>query len=82
MSKFFGVASYNQNQTIKGKVYNNLYWVSQIKVDKKQHRLGYFKDEVSAAMAYDTFVLENNLKNPLNFSLKDRTYKELENLKI
>ena len=83
-SEFFGVVLYNQKQTIKGKEYCYTYWVSQLKVDKKQYNLGYFKDEVLAAKTYDAFVIKNGLKNPLNFpnTARDRTYKELENLKI
>jgi group I intron endonuclease len=79
-SKFFGVVINYHKQTKKGKEYIYVYWISQLKVDKKQYHLGYFKDEISAAKAYDFFVIENNLKNPLNFP--EQSYKELENLKI
>jgi group I intron endonuclease len=83
-SKFFGVVIYHQKQTIKGKEYCYMYWVSKLKVDKKEYILGYFKDEVLAAKTYDAFVIKNGLKNPLNFpnTARDRTYKELENFKM
>ena len=35
--------------------------------NKKRKYLGYFKSEIDAAKAYDKYVIENNLPNPLNF---------------
>jgi len=66
-SKFFGVTLRNYKQIKKGKEYNYLYWMAQVRVDRKQYRIGYFKEELLAAKAYDSFILKNNLKNPLNF---------------
>lgn len=43
-------------------------WESFIRENKKQICIGRFKTEVDAALAYDKYVIEHNLPNPLNFS--------------
>lgn len=70
-SKYFGVSIHNHKSYKKGKEYFYIYYVSKLRVDKKYYCLGYFKNEVSAAEAYDIFVLNNNLKNPINFENKN-----------
>ena len=42
-------------------------WHSRIWLDKKQISIGYYKTEKEAALAYDNYIIENNLPNPLNF---------------
>jgi group I intron endonuclease len=66
-SQYFGVSIYHQKQTKKGIEYIYTYWKAQVRVDKKLHLLGYYKEEIDAAKAYDAFIVENNLNNPLNF---------------
>ena len=45
------------------------YWMVRINIGlKKRKTIGYFEDEEDAAMAYDRYVLDNNLSNPLNFN--------------
>lgn len=36
-------------------------WASKIRVNKKDIRLGYFIDELSAAIAFDQYIINNNL---------------------
>ncbi len=42
-------------------------WASAIKSDKKRAFLGYFKNEKTAAQAYDDYVIKHNLNRKLNF---------------
>lgn len=42
-------------------------WVSHINTGGLAIQLGYFKEEIKAAKAYDDYVRTNNLPNPLNF---------------
>lgn len=41
-------------------------WVTQIKVNNKKVHLGYFNTAVEGAIAYNNYVIENNLEHPLN----------------
>ena len=41
-------------------------WHAEITVNKKRHRLGRFTCAEDAAMAYDKFVVDNNLLHPTN----------------
>lgn len=66
-SLFYGVVIYNQTQRVGEKTYKNKYWKAQLRVDKTLYRLGYFKEEIEAAKKYDKYIIDNNLKNPLNF---------------
>ena len=44
------------------------YWRARIQINKKEIWIGkYFKVEKEAALAYDNYIIENNLPNPLNF---------------
>lgn len=45
---------------------------TSIRVNKKLIHLGSFSDEVSAAYAYDIYVIENNLQRKMNFSENQR----------
>lgn len=56
-SDFFGV-HYNKSRE---------RWVGSITLDGKYIQMGYFKNEVDAAKAYDLYILKNNLSNPINF---------------
>ncbi len=59
-SKFFGV--------IKRKKKNCIRWETGVRVLGKLNYIGIYNNEISAAKAYDKFIIENNLDNPLNFS--------------
>jgi group I intron endonuclease len=59
ISNYFGVT--------QKKIREYLCWYAQITIDKRQHYIGNFRTEVLAAKAYDKYVVENNLPNPLNF---------------
>jgi len=61
-SKYFSVSKMTDG--------NYTRWVSQMSVKGKRVRIGYFKTELDAAKAYDKYVIENNLPNPLNFPNK------------
>lgn len=56
-SDFFGVSYYTKR--------NN--WKVSIKYNNKTFFIGRFKNEIDAARAYDKYIIENNLPNPLNF---------------
>ncbi|MCA9735982.1 GIY-YIG nuclease family protein [candidate division KSB1 bacterium] len=58
-SKYYGVV------ISRVKIYK--YWVSKIVVNGKIAHIGNFKNEIDAALAYDEYIIKNNLPNPLNF---------------
>ena len=41
-------------------------WASSVQVEKKRKNLGYFNNAKDGAIAYNNYVLENNLIHPLN----------------
>ena len=43
-------------------------FTSRICVNSKQIHLGYFKDPIEAAKAYDSYVIKNNLEHTRNFN--------------
>jgi hypothetical protein len=45
-------------------------WRARITVDGKHNHLGYFDDKMDAAMAYDEFVIKNDLEHTRNFISK------------
>lgn len=47
---------------------NSNKWTSKISVNKKRIHLGYFNDKIEAAIAYDKYVIDNNLEHTKNFS--------------
>jgi hypothetical protein len=57
-SKYFGVSRHNKNAFQSTVIHN-----------KKLHYLGYYKNEVDAALAYDRYVTENKLTKRLNFPI-------------
>lgn len=57
-SKYFGV-SYNP-------IDNRVYWRVRIRIDRKSKSIGYFNTEIDAALAYNEYIIKNNLPNPLN----------------
>lgn len=58
-SKYYGVGILHSGK--------NIYWRVTISINGKHVWLGNFKDEINAAKAYDKYVIEHNLPNPLNF---------------
>jgi len=56
-SKYFGVSYSNKDSR----------WVVILSVNKKSIYVGGYREEVTAAIAYDNYVIENSLPNPLNF---------------
>lgn len=46
---------------------NYYYWASNVSVNNKTIRIGYYKTELDAALAYDNYIKDNNLPHPLNF---------------
>lgn len=41
-------------------------WKTQIQVNKRKKHLGYFTEEIDAAIAYDRYVIENGLMHTTN----------------
>ena len=58
-SDYFGVCK----TIIKNKY---IYWIAQITIDKKCHRIGFYKTEDEAANAYNDYVIHNSINRPLN----------------
>ena len=54
-------------------------YVAQITVDNKKIYLGYFESAEDGAIAYDKYVIDNNLEHTINFKLSRRV-KELEDM--
>lgn len=46
----------------------DLVWNAKISVDKKRIHLGYFNTALDGALAYDKYVIDNNLEHTRNFS--------------
>lgn len=46
---------------------DGIYWISIVTYNTKRKYIGRFADEIEAAKAHDKYVLENNIKRPLNF---------------
>ncbi len=65
------------SQNVKNRGFSNRYtgvykrknnkWMASIKLGKRLHYLGYYNCELSAALAFDRYVMENNLDRELNF---------------
>ena len=62
-SKYFGVGK--ESKTTKNKKYD--YWRVRIRRFGKLVSVGAYGIELEAARAYDKYIFENNLPNPLNF---------------
>lgn len=58
-SKYFGVYRFLSD----GKY---IYWRVTIKINRIVNHLGLFKEEIQAAQAYNNYVIQNGLPNPLN----------------
>jgi hypothetical protein len=48
----------------------NHRWYARIYTDGKRMHLGYFNSPKDAAIAYDTYIIENDLKHKLNGVIK------------
>ena len=59
-SKYFGVCRFIPK-------IGNPFWIGTVRDNRKNVRLGNFKTEIEAALAYDKYVIEHDLLNPLNF---------------
>ena len=59
-SKYYGV---NKRQTKSGKD----KFIAGIRFNGKSKTIGTFNSEIEAAKAYDSFIVEHLLPNPLNF---------------
>jgi len=62
-SKFFGVyryAAYYKNNSY-------IYWKAGFRSSKGFKNIGTYKSEIEAVNAYDKYIFDNNLPNPLNF---------------
>jgi len=46
-------------------------WEVSISIDSKTVKIGYYNDRLTAAKAYDTYVLNNNLEHTLNGLIND-----------
>jgi group I intron endonuclease len=62
-SGFYGVMK--KISHYKDKEY--IYWQARVTVNRKLEYAGSYKTELEAACAYDIYVIEHNLPNPLNF---------------
>jgi len=60
-SKYRGVCLHTTNY-----VDGSPKWQCRLRVDGKLKRIGCFREEIDAAKAYNKYVIENNLPNPLN----------------
>jgi len=58
------------------KIKNVEKWVSRIKVSSKNIYIGRFNSKIEAALAYDNYVIKNNLEHPTNFTIKEVEYLE------
>jgi len=66
-----------KTERVEGRTYSNYLgvdwyrrgqiWIAHCRNKGKLVHIGYFKDELEAAKAYDRYVIENNLKRRLNF---------------
>lgn len=66
-SEYFGV--HLQKQTKNGKEY--CYWITEIRLNKELIQIKCCKEEIDAAKAYNEYIIENNLPNPLNIINKN-----------
>ena len=46
-------------------------WIAKITVNSKKVHLGYFNTAIDGAIAYNNYVIENNLEHPLNIIPED-----------
>lgn len=58
-SQYFGVLKINDHKKY-------IYWLAYMKKDGKLIRIAFCKAEIEAAYAYNRYVIEHNLPNPLN----------------
>jgi len=66
--KFDGATSqYHGVRLFKDRKYEYRRWRTELRNNGKLIYLGSYKEEIDAAKAYDKYIIENNLPNPLNF---------------
>lgn len=66
-SEIHGVVIHNHKQNINGREYCYVYWIAKIRIIKKEVVIGRYKEEIEAAIACDSYIINNNLPNILNF---------------
>lgn len=57
-SKFYGVTFVDREQANQ--------WCSQVTINRKHIHIGYFNNEIDAAITVNEFILENDIDRPLN----------------
>lgn len=64
----FGTKRKNSSSIYRGVCFHKLSgkWSASLWGEYKKH-IGLYEDEINAARAYDKYVIENDLPNPLNF---------------
>ncbi len=67
-SQLFGV--YKLNKKVKDNLY--VYWDAIISENGKRKTIGSYKTELDAALAYNKYITEHNLPNPLNNVKKEK----------
>lgn len=65
-SNFKGVYKVSRIGGFGKKLEKGYKWAAKISVDKKLIGLGFYEDERQAAIAYDKYVIKNNLDRELN----------------
>lgn len=68
-SPTLGIKHKNSSSVYVGVSWFKIYskWRSGFQCDNKKHFVGYFINEIDAAVAYDKYVIVNKLDRPLNF---------------
>jgi group I intron endonuclease len=67
-NKNFGKKSKNAISSYYGITFDKRYssWIARIRTNNKLHHIGSYKTETDAAIAYNNYVIDNLLPNPLN----------------
>lgn len=66
-SEFYGVSFVNRQQNKK--------WCAQLTIDKKHKHIGYYENEIDAAVAVNKFIIDNCMNRPLNIIYGDKKRK-------
>lgn len=55
---------YRVSKTIRQNKY--VYWEVVVRINGKKNYIGTYKNEIMAAIAYNNYIIDNSLPNPLN----------------